>query len=96
MICGWNGNVWKFFWLGLALALAAGAMAGGCMLPLRLLRRWKWENMWLMFSIVALVVVPWGLALLLIPEPTLFIPVFLLCSSWHQLSSAELGVWRKF
>ena len=53
---------------GFALALASGVISGGCMLPIRLLRRWRWENLWLVFSIVALVIVPWSLALLLIPD----------------------------
>jgi L-rhamnose-H+ transport protein len=55
-------------WIGLAFALAAGVMSGGCMVPLKFLRYWKWENMWLVFSVVALLILPWTLALLLVPE----------------------------
>jgi L-rhamnose-H+ transport protein len=58
----------RTFEIGLALALASGVTSGGCMLPIRLLRHWKWENLWLVFSTVALLIVPWSLALLLIPE----------------------------
>jgi L-rhamnose-H+ transport protein len=54
--------------IGFSLALAAGVTSGSSMLPMRLLRRWRWENVWLVFSLVALVIVPWGLALLLVPE----------------------------
>lgn len=51
---------------GIALTLIAGLMAGNCMLPFKFLRSWRWENAWLVFSIVSLVVLPWGLALALV------------------------------
>src|SRR5580692_12536915 len=38
-------------------------MAGNCMLPLKFNRTWQWENTWLVFSIVSLVILPWMLAL---------------------------------
>jgi L-rhamnose-H+ transport protein len=41
-------------------------MAGDCMLPLKFNRKWRWENTWLVFSLVSLVVLPWTLALLLV------------------------------
>jgi L-rhamnose-H+ transport protein len=49
--------------LGIALALLAGLMSGNCMLPMKFTRNWKWENTWLVFSLVSLVVLPWALAL---------------------------------
>jgi L-rhamnose-H+ transport protein len=54
------------FWVGIALILVAGAMAGDCMLPLKFNRNWRWENTWLIFSLVSLVVLPWMLALILV------------------------------
>src|SRR4249919_1625263 len=56
------------FSAGLGFALVSGIASGGCMLPMKLQRRWKWENFWLVFSVVALVLIPWSLALLLIPK----------------------------
>ena len=50
---------------GLAMVLLAGVMAGNCMLPMKFARNWHWENTWLVFSLISLVVLPWGLALLL-------------------------------
>jgi L-rhamnose-H+ transport protein len=38
-------------------------MSGNCMLPLKFNRRWKYENTWLVFSVVSLVLLPWALAL---------------------------------
>jgi L-rhamnose-H+ transport protein len=52
--------------VGLALTMLAGAMSGNCMLPAKFVRSWKWENLWLVFSVVSLVVLPWGLAMLLV------------------------------
>jgi L-rhamnose-H+ transport protein len=49
--------------LGVSLVMIAGLMSGCCMLPLKFVRSWKWENVWLVFSIVSLVVIPWSLAL---------------------------------
>ncbi len=45
-------------WLGLALTMAAGLMSGNCMLPAKFVRRWPWENTWLVFTLVSLVVAP--------------------------------------
>lgn len=54
------------FWVGIALVLVAGLMAGDCMLPLKFSRRWRWENTWLIFSLVSLLALPWTLALVLV------------------------------
>ena len=54
------------FWGGIALILVAGLMAGDCMLPLKFNRKWQWENTWLIFSLVSLLVLPWALALSLV------------------------------
>ena len=54
------------FWVGILLILFAGLMAGDCMLPLKFNRKWHWENTWLVFSFVSLLVLPWVLALSLV------------------------------
>jgi L-rhamnose-H+ transport protein len=46
--------------------MVAGLMSGNCMLPSKFAHRWKWENLWLVFSVVSLVILPWALALLLV------------------------------
>ena len=51
---------------GLALTLLAGLGSGTCMLPLKFPRRWRWENLWLIFSVVSLLLMPWALALLFV------------------------------
>lgn len=49
-------------WVGVGLTLLAGLGSGNCMFPMKFARRWKWENLWLVFSLVSLVVIPWILA----------------------------------
>ncbi len=51
---------------GIILILIAGLMAGDCMLPIKFNRFWQWENTWLVFSIVSLVILPWLLALIFV------------------------------
>lgn len=38
------------------------------MLPLKFAKRWPWENTWLLFSVLSLVVLPWSLALNAVPH----------------------------
>jgi L-rhamnose-H+ transport protein len=54
--------------LGVLLALAGGVMVGNCMVPLNYLRTWRWENAWIVFSVVALLVLPWSFAFLWVPD----------------------------
>jgi len=51
---------------GIFLTLIAGLMSGNCMLPMKFVRSWKWENVWLVFSVISLIVLPWVLALALV------------------------------
>ena len=38
------------------------------MVPLEYLRRWRWENAWIVFSVVALILLPWTLAFTRVPD----------------------------
>jgi L-rhamnose-H+ transport protein len=53
---------------GVLLAMLGGIMAGNCMVPLKYQRRWRWENIWVVFSLVALVLLPWTLAFYRVPN----------------------------
>jgi L-rhamnose-H+ transport protein len=44
---------------GVLLVMIAGLMSGTCMLPSKFVRVWKWENVWFVFSVVSLIVLPW-------------------------------------
>src|SRR5258708_9504767 len=69
--------------IGITLTLLAGLMAGNCMLPMKFNRTWKWENSWLVFSVVSLVIIPWMLALSLVDH---------LFDAYRGLSLLQLGV----
>src|SRR3984885_186112 len=69
--------------LGIVLAVAAGLMVGNCMLPLNYLRKWRWENAWIIFTLVALVLVPWTLA---------FLRVSNLLSVYSNVNSASFKI----
>ena len=48
--------------IGIGLTMIAGLMSGNCMLPMKFVRSWKWEHVWLVFSVVSLLLIPWVLA----------------------------------
>jgi len=53
---------------GLACVLAGGILNGSWVLPMKRLTAWRWENTWLAFSILGLVVLPWTAAAATIPD----------------------------
>jgi L-rhamnose-H+ transport protein len=55
-------------WLGLLLTLIAGLFSGNCMLPMKFAKRWPWENIWLIFTVTSLLVLPWALAFVLVND----------------------------
>jgi L-rhamnose-H+ transport protein len=55
-------------WKGLLLTFVAGAMGGTFPLPMRHMRKWAWENIWTVWSVVALIVVPWLMAFFTVPH----------------------------
>jgi len=67
---------------GIALTMVAGLMSGNCMLPMKFTRSWKWENVWVIFSLVSLVVLPWTLAIALVGN---------LFATYHALSIRQLA-----
>src|SRR6266478_7876670 len=68
---------------GVFLVMVAGLMSGTCMLPSKFVRGWKWENVWLVFSVVSLVIIPWMLA---------FIFVDHLSETYRALTLQQLAV----
>jgi L-rhamnose-H+ transport protein len=69
--------------MGISLTLIAGLMSGNCMLPMKFSRRWQWENLWLVFSLVSLVILPWALALALVNH---------LFETYSSLSMIQLAI----
>ena len=56
--------------LGLLLAIVAGALNGSYALPMKRTTRWAFENTWLVYSVVAMLVLNWGIALVTVPQLT--------------------------
>src|ERR1700719_1819186 len=67
---------------GVSLVMVAGLMSGSCMLPSKFVRTWKWENVWLVFSVVSLVMLPWILAVTFVDR---LLETYQ-SLSWHQLA----------
>ena len=55
------------FLIGVLLVIASGAMLGLFTLPVTRTPRWRWENIWGLGSLVALLLVPWPFALATVP-----------------------------
>jgi L-rhamnose-H+ transport protein len=52
-----------------ALTVALGGLLHGSFaLPMKRIARWKWENIWLVYSVVGLIVVPLALAMATVPS----------------------------
>lgn len=54
--------------LGVLIALAAGLVNGSFAAPTKYTTRWKWENIWAVWAVVALFITPWLLAFLTTPH----------------------------
>src|SRR5438105_11526435 len=50
------------------LALGAGILNGSFATPTRFMNRWKWENVWALWAVLAMFVLPWALALITVPH----------------------------
>jgi L-rhamnose-H+ transport protein len=54
--------------LGFALVILAGGLNGSFALPLKRTSKWAWENTWLVYSIVGMVLVNWTIVLYTVPH----------------------------
>jgi len=53
---------------GVALTMLAGTLNGLFPLPMKLMKRWKWEHTWFVYSLVGMLVFPWLVAILSTPR----------------------------
>src|SRR5229473_1033598 len=54
---------------GFLLVLGAAAMNGAYAIPMKFMPRWKWENIWLVWTVLSLWVLPVILAWAAVPHP---------------------------
>jgi len=84
---------------GLLLALA-GLMNGSFALPMKGMTRWQWENIWLVWSLLALVLMPWITALFCVPNfyrglqeiPTASLLAVVLCGAAWGVAQVLFGL----
>jgi L-rhamnose-H+ transport protein len=55
--------------IGIMLAIIAGVINGSFAAPIKYAKVWKWENIWSVWAIFGMVVFPWAVVLLTIPNP---------------------------
>lgn len=53
---------------GLLLGLISGVMTGSFSLPMKKTTRWSWEATWLIWSICALLIIPWAIVFVTVPD----------------------------
>lgn len=58
--------------MGLVTVALSGMMTASFAAPMKLSRRWSWENTWLVYATLALVLIPGALILWSIPHPFVF------------------------
>jgi L-rhamnose-H+ transport protein len=56
------------FAVGILMGILAGLVNGIFLLPMRYVRKWAWENVWLCFSILSTIVFPWIAAWVAVPH----------------------------
>jgi L-rhamnose-H+ transport protein len=54
--------------IALLLITVAGIMQGSFVVPLKLTRRWEFENTWFLFCLIGFVILPLGLTILTVPQ----------------------------
>jgi L-rhamnose-H+ transport protein len=68
--------------LGVALHAIGGFAAGSFYLPLKRIEGWAWESYWLINGVFAWLVMPWAVAMIVVPD---------LGAVWAQAPTASLG-----
>lgn len=56
--------------LGFMTILIAGLLQGTVLTPMKYLRHWRWENIWLVYASFAYLLLPWVFALATVPDLT--------------------------
>src|SRR6202007_1425108 len=54
--------------VGLLLVVLAGILNGSFAAPMKRMVDWRWENSWLIFAVFGLVVIPWAIAFVTVPQ----------------------------
>ncbi len=97
--------------LGVVLAIVAGVVNGSFAAPIKYAKVWKWENIWALWAVMGMLVFPWLIVFITIPDPisifksvgasNLLIPIgfglgFGLAQIFFGLGIAALGIALNF
>jgi L-rhamnose-H+ transport protein len=55
-------------WFGIFCVVSAGMLNGSYAIPMKKTPRWSFENTWLVYSVVAMLLLSWGIALATVPH----------------------------
>lgn len=55
-------------WMGALLAVTGGALQGAFAVPMKYARKWKHENIWLVFTLTGLLLFPWIITVATVPS----------------------------
>ena len=75
--------------LGFALVLLAAAMNGAYAIPMRFMTRWQWENIWLIWTLLSLWIIPALMTFVFVPHP---VDVFSQTPSSTLIRMAVMGL----
>ncbi len=87
-------------WLGAVLAAVGGVMQGAFAVPMKYAGGWKHENIWLVFSVSGLLVLPWIVTIWTIPHwleiyrtsPVELLAIVFVCGVGWGIGAALVGI----
>ncbi len=87
-------------WLGAMLAVMGGAMQGAFAVPMKYASRWQHENIWLVFAVSGLVIMPWIVTALTIPHwleiyrssPAGILAIVIICGVGWGIGATLVGI----
>jgi L-rhamnose-H+ transport protein len=77
------------FPFGVGLLLVAAAINGNFALPMKYTKRWNWEIIWFVYTVLALIVMPWLLAWICVPN---FLAIYASCRAGEILIPVMFGL----
>ena len=86
--------------IGIFLGIVSGIFLGSFALPMKKIKTWNWENIWVLFSFWATIVLPLILAIFTIPNLsgvyngvplTVIVTVF---SVWRRMGYCQYSLWH--
>lgn len=55
------------FAVGVELVVSGGVLTGSFAVPMKRIRDWQWEHIWFVYSLTAMILIPWAMAFATVP-----------------------------